>query len=55
MDEIEKATKELKNNKAGVEDAIINEYIKHLSNKMIELSFQLFNIILIVEKFQIYG
>ena len=44
-DEIEKAIKKLKNNKAGGEDAVINEYIKHSSNKMIELYIQLFNII----------
>ena len=44
-DEIEKAIKKLKNNKAGGEDAVMNEYIKHSSNKMIELYIQLFNII----------
>ena len=44
-DEIETAIKKLKNNKAGDEDAVKNEYIKHSSNKIIELFIQLFNII----------
>jgi hypothetical protein len=35
----------LKNNKAGSEDAIINEYIKTTSNQFIEIYEKLFNLI----------
>jgi hypothetical protein len=35
----------LKNNKAGGEDAIINEYIKTTSNQFIEIYEKLFNLI----------
>ena len=44
-DEIEKAIKHLKNNKAAGDDAIINEYIKHSSDKMIQLYIKVFNLI----------
>ena len=44
-DEIEKAIKRLKNNKASSEDEIINEYIKHSSQKMILLYVKVFNAI----------
>ena len=45
IDEIEKAIKRLKNNKASSDDDIINEYIKHSSQKMILLYVKLFNAI----------
>ena len=45
VDEIEKAIKRLKNNKASSEDEIINEYIKHSSQKMILLYVKVFNAI----------
>ena len=44
-EEVEKAIKHLKNNKASVEDEIINEYIKHSSSKMIDLYTKLLNAI----------
>ena len=44
-EEVEKAIKHLKNNKASAEDEIINEYIKHSSSKMIDLYTKLFNAI----------
>ena len=45
VDEIEKAIKRLKNNKASSDDNIINEYIKHSSQKMILLYVKIFNAI----------
>ena len=42
-DEIEKAIKNLKNNKASGEDLIINEYLKHSARKMIQLYVKIFN------------
>ena len=44
-DEIIKCIQKLKNNKAGGEDAIINEYIKTTSNQFIEIYEKLFNLI----------
>jgi ribosomal protein S17E len=44
-DEIIKCIQKLKNNKAGGEDAIINEYIKKTSNQFIEIYEKLFNLI----------
>ena len=38
-------SKKLKNNKAGGEDAIINEYIKTTSSQFIEIYEKLFNLI----------
>ena len=43
VDEIEKAIKRLKNNKASSDDNIINEYMKHSSQKMILLYVKIFN------------
>ena len=42
-EEIEKAIKNLKNNKASGEDLIINEYLKHSAPKMIQLYVKIFN------------
>jgi hypothetical protein len=44
-DEITKCIKKLKNNNAGGEDAIINEYIKTTSIQFIEIYEKLFNLI----------
>ena len=41
--EIEKAIKNIKNNKASGEDLIINEYLKHSAPKMIQLYVKIFN------------
>jgi hypothetical protein len=43
--EIIKCIQKLKNNKAGGEDAIINEYTKTTSNQFIEIYEKLFNLI----------
>ena len=45
MDELVKAVKGLKNDKASADDAIINEYIKNSMDKMCEVYLKLFNII----------